>query len=136
MSFGHELLTTSAHRELGLFFTPQIRAYQYTALSNPCPAYISCRCCRADDGNISPTLPDLTICHRLLEEHGSMVNLADWAMQFRQVLSSLEQPNVDELDEEWTKLVQARFVRCIEDLQWMGYVRKTKRRLDHVEKCL
>lgn len=123
---------------------PPIRACLHTALGNPSPTYLACACC-SDAKGIVPTMNDTNIAYRLHLEHGKMINLADWAVQFRDVVlgkHGLDDENQGEEEEDGTreekervaKEIHARFVRSASELQYLGLIKGTNRRKDHVMK--
>ncbi|KAI9008615.1 hypothetical protein DFJ74DRAFT_363658 [Hyaloraphidium curvatum] len=118
-------------------FAPPIRACLHTALGKPSPTYLACACC--PDDQLRATMGDPQIAYRLHLEHGRMVNLADWAVQFRDVVNgSVERKEEEDGGEEaeWrAKEVHARFVRSASELQFVGLVKRTNRRKDHVVKA-
>lgn len=69
-----------------------------------------------------------------------MINLADWAVQFREVVGGGldEEDEEDETErekgEQRAKEVQARFVRSASEMQFLGLVKSTNRKKDHVIK--
>ncbi|TBU43716.1 origin recognition complex subunit 3 N-terminus-domain-containing protein [Dichomitus squalens] len=101
-------------------------------------------------------LPDTSIAFRRYVEAGRMVNVFDWFESFAVVLESQykhlkrgkdmqEDENMDagvdedadvdmdeEEEEQWKVKVQARFMRALHELDYMGFVRHTGRKPDHV----
>jgi hypothetical protein len=69
-----------------------------------------------DDNTV--LLPDICIAYALYRECGSMINLCDWYTAF---VARLEAPNS-----------YARFLRVVGELQFLGLIRPTRRRTDHV----
>ncbi|XP_055630148.1 origin recognition complex subunit 3 [Toxorhynchites rutilus septentrionalis] len=103
------------------------RAAVHTALNNP-HYYLQCECCELDDDrSLVPTLPDLSVAYKLHLECGRMINLFDWLQAFRTV--------VDESNAEDSKLdpkIQARFTRAVAELQFLGFIKTSKKKTDHV----
>ncbi|KAH9829557.1 origin recognition complex subunit 3 N-terminus-domain-containing protein [Rhodofomes roseus] len=98
-------------------------------------------------------LPDASILFRRYVEAGRMVNVYDWFQSFAVVLegqrrrlrkrereaegedeeeSEEEGASAEEESEEWVEEVQARFMRALHTLDWMGFVRHTGRKADHI----
>lgn len=85
---------------------------------------------------------DTSIAYRLHLEHGRMVNLADWAVQFRDVVlggedddgDANEDDNEKEDKEQRAKEIHARFIRSASELQFLGLLKGTNRKKDHVIK--
>lgn len=103
------------------------RAALHMALNNP-QYYLQCKCCELDvQMSIVPSLPDLSVAYKLHLECGKMINLFDWLQSFRSVVdfSEEEQEQVD-------PTIQARFTRAVAELQFLGYIKTSKRKTDHV----
>ncbi|XP_035794782.1 origin recognition complex subunit 3-like [Anopheles albimanus] len=105
------------------------RAAMHTALTNP-QHYLQCECCILDDpDSILPTLPDICIAYKLHLECGKLINLYDWLQAFRAVV---EERSPDELDEQVSPQIQARFTLAVSELQFLGFIKTSKRKTDHV----
>ena len=72
-----------------------------------------------------------------------MINVYDWYESFSQVIESQRSHlaptdggesngHVDEDEEEWKMHVQARFVRALHTLDYVGLVKHTGRKAEHV----
>lgn len=79
---------------------------------------------------------DTSIAYRLYLEHGRMVNLADWAVQFRDVVMGGDEKPEEKEDEQSAKEIHARFIRSASELQFLGLVKPTNRKKDHVLKVM
>lgn len=108
-----------------------------TALANP-QHYLQCKCCRLDDpSGLVTTLPDICVAYKLHLECGRLINLYDWLQAFVSVVGR-EGENEDENEEAWApsrmvnEKLQARFVLAVSELQFLGFVKPTKRKTDHV----
>jgi origin recognition complex subunit 3 len=86
-------------------------------------------------------LPDSSILFRRYLEAGRMINVYDLYESFSQVIESQRshlardgsQSNGQTADdEEWKMHVQARFVRALHTLDFIGLVKHTGRKADHV----
>ena len=110
------------------------------------------------DGGKEPALwelPDTSIAFRRYVEAGRMVNVFDWFESFAVVLDSqrrhlargkgvgrdedtegddeeVEMEMGEEEEERWKVEVQARFMRALHELDYMGFMRHTGRKPDHV----
>ncbi|XP_058116921.1 origin recognition complex subunit 3 [Anopheles ziemanni] len=116
--------TTVRHHMVG---TP--RAAIHTALNNP-QYYTQCECCVLDNEySIVPTMPDLSIAYKLHLECGRMINLFDWMQAFRTVV---EDNQADEGERSIDPKIQARFTRAVTELQFLGFIKTSKRKTDHV----
>lgn len=78
---------------------------------------------------IHGNLEDAAIAYKLYLECGKLVNLYDWFMAFKAIIESKEK-NVDATQ------VQARFFRIAAEMQFMGFVKPTKRKTDHVMRLI
>jgi origin recognition complex subunit 3 len=87
-------------------------------------------------------LPDASILFRRYLEAGRMINVYDWYESFSQVIESQRSHlapgdegesdgHMDE-EEEWKMHVQARFVRALHTLDFVGLVKHTGRKAEHV----
>ncbi|KAH8300001.1 hypothetical protein KR044_008458 [Drosophila immigrans] len=108
------------------------RAALHTALNNP-HFYMQCKCCELQDqSQLVSTMPDLSVVYKLHLECGRMINLFDWLQAFRSVLRARDdhgelESNQEQLDPQ----VQARFTRAVAELQFLGYIKMSKRKTDH-----
>ncbi|ORZ01077.1 origin recognition complex subunit 3 N-terminus-domain-containing protein [Syncephalastrum racemosum] len=114
-------------------FAAQPRATIQTGLSQPWH-YLSCECCAGDlhqqqGASIQPTTQDSCILYKLYLECGRMINLYDWFVAFGCIIEREKRPKGRCLEENE---VQARFVRSVAELQYMGFIRPTQRKTDHV----
>ncbi|KAF9127559.1 Origin recognition complex subunit 3 [Mortierella sp. 14UC] len=140
-------------------FLPQPRVSIQTALGQP-EVYLNCDCCRppADSADQSladmvlPTQHDTCILYKLYVECGRMINMYDWFTAFGMILERGQQS--DNVNEPLTKKrggrggkvkttgastnkldqkeVQARFISGVAELQFMGFIKSTSRKTDHV----
>jgi len=92
-------------------------------------------------------LPDASILFRRYLEAGRMINVYDWYESFSQVIESQRShlarsgsddgrgggdDHVYEEDEEWKMHVQARFICALHTLDFLGLVKHTGRKAEHV----
>nr|AAD32712.2 LATHEO [Drosophila melanogaster]AAD47349.1 origin recognition complex subunit [Drosophila melanogaster] len=105
------------------------RAALHTALNNP-HFYMQCKCCELQDQSLLVgTLPDLSVVYKLHLECGRMINLFDWLQAFRSVVSGSD--NEEVAQEQIDPQIQARFTRAVAELQFLGYIKMSKRKTDH-----
>jgi origin recognition complex subunit 3 len=92
--------------------------------------------------DIDPDWPDTCIAYKLHEECGRLINLYDWMQAFISVVGQQkENPNLSQRgkgkkrkrNEPDTDL-QARFTRAVSELQFLGFIKPSKRKTDHVER--
>lgn len=99
-----------------------------TALSNP-RYYMNCKCCDIELGSIQDTLPDLSVAFKLHLECGRLINLYDWFQAFLTV-TEIPQAKIAKSNEQ--QALQARFIQAVSELQFLGFIKATKRKTDHV----
>ncbi|XP_049290606.1 origin recognition complex subunit 3 [Anopheles funestus] len=105
------------------------RAAVHIALNNP-QYYTQCDCCILDESScIVPSLPDLSIAYKLHLECGRMINLFDWLQAFRMII---DDNNNDEIEQQVDPTIQARFTRVVAELQFLGFIKTSKTKTDHV----
>ncbi|KAL2315359.1 Origin recognition complex subunit Orp3 [Schizosaccharomyces pombe] len=103
-------------------------------------------------------LPDLSILYKLYSESGALLNLYDWYIAFSEHLQAGKenlkeddnhprespqgnlQRELNELDEDKRKLeeakLQSRFLFGLEELRFLGLIKPTARKTDHVMKTI
>ncbi|KAJ3189436.1 Origin recognition complex subunit 3 [Gaertneriomyces sp. JEL0708] len=124
----HELQYFANASRVRKAFHPQPRAAVQTALGQT-RHYLKCDCCvqtSNTDGVILHTQNDISIAYKLYLECGRMINLYDWFVAFGAVVEKEREDVVDKTQ------IQARFVRAIAELQFLGFIKGTKRKTDHV----
>ncbi|KAF2073041.1 hypothetical protein CYY_005657 [Polysphondylium violaceum] len=84
--------------------------------------FLKCQCCKSGT-NVSKYSEDIQIAFKTYLECGKFINLFDWLNSF---CSYHESGIVDEL--------RAKFSLCVDSIKFQGYIEKTKKRVDHVEK--
>ncbi|KAH8372585.1 hypothetical protein KR009_000142, partial [Drosophila setifemur] len=108
------------------------RAALHSALNNP-HFYLQCKCCELrDQTHLVGTLPDLTVAYKLHLECGRMINLFDWLQAFQSVLNGGDNVTDDAALEQIDPRIQACFTRAVAELQFLGYIKTSKRKTDHV----
>ncbi|KAJ3220037.1 Origin recognition complex subunit 3 [Clydaea vesicula] len=125
----NEIKYYSKESRLKKAFSSQPREALRNAFLNP-TFYLQCECC-SDIENFETELNknqnDMVIVYKLFKESGKMINLYDWYISFGTVLDDGKiglDPN----------LVLARFARCITQLQFLGFIKVTNKKVDHVLK--
>ncbi|XP_034256218.1 origin recognition complex subunit 3 [Thrips palmi] len=92
--------------------------------------YLDCDCCKLSDlGDILPTLPDVSIVYKLHLESGKLINMFDWLQSF---LTIVDPSSVEEEQTEVDPKLQARFTRAVAELQFLGFIKSSNRKTDHV----
>ncbi|XP_051724081.1 origin recognition complex subunit 3 [Ctenopharyngodon idella] len=103
-----------------------------TALSHPFH-YLQNEILKTNAGTISSAAPDLCIVYKLHLECGRLINLYDWLEAFATVMSAAEDQDAD--SEEYGKfdsLKHARFIQAVSEMEFLGFVKSTKQKTDHV----
>ena len=143
----------SLHRDV---FAPRARATVERALTRPVD-YLGCACCEytqeekdaagEDEGTMKSSHPPTSIVYQLYLEGGALINGFDLWSAFKGVING-EEANGDDDDgdddddddenEKKEKLdeatVQALFYRSIAEMKLMGFVKQTRKRVDHLQK--
>ncbi|XP_061553237.1 origin recognition complex subunit 3 [Phycodurus eques] len=102
------------------------------ALSSPY-YYLLNESLKTDDGSISNAAPDICIAYKLHLECGRLINLYDWMQAFSTVVSAAEgnDPNSDNFGKV-DDVKHARFIRAVSELEFLGFIKSTKQKTDHV----
>ncbi|XP_012283310.1 origin recognition complex subunit 3 isoform X2 [Orussus abietinus] len=128
---GHEIFcfgdgNTAKHHIRG-----SLRAAIHTALNDP-RMYLECNCCKLDnDESILTSLPDLSIIYKLHLESGKLINMYDWLQAFLTIVNPNE---VVEEQREVDPKMQARFTRAVAELQFLGFIKSSRKKTDHVKR--
>ncbi|CAH1117907.1 unnamed protein product [Phaedon cochleariae] len=106
------------------------RSAIHNALNDP-QYYLQCDCCTIPNSSvIKHTMPDICIAYKLHLECGKIINLYDWLQAFLSIVDPIE------IDDETKRIVspelQARFTQCVAELEYLGFIKSTKRKADHV----
>ena len=115
----------SPNREV---FTPRPRHAIERALVAP-HDYLDCDCCApgkddGDEATLSASQPATAVLYQLYLESGSLINASDLWQAFQAVAG----------DERTDGQNLALFQRALAELQYMGLVKSTRKRVDHVAK--
>ncbi|XP_066984127.1 origin recognition complex subunit 3 [Macrobrachium rosenbergii] len=124
----HEVLFFDSSTVIKRQLVGMTRGAVTTALANP-HHYLQCECCILDEpSNIVTSLPDVSVAYKLHLECGRLINLYDWLQAFISVID----PEADTSSRKIDKTYQARFVQALLELQFLGFVKQTRRKTDHV----
>uniref|UniRef100_A0A8C6TK72 Origin recognition complex subunit 3 n=1 Tax=Neogobius melanostomus TaxID=47308 RepID=A0A8C6TK72_9GOBI len=102
------------------------------ALSDPY-FYLQNENLRAEDGGVSNRAPDICVAYKLHLECGRLINLFDWMEAYSTVASAAE--GADPEAEDFGRVDEirhARFIRAVSELEFLGFVKSTKQKTDHV----
>ncbi|KAJ2496614.1 Origin recognition complex subunit 3, partial [Coemansia sp. RSA 2052] len=140
----HEVFYYKHSLLLDTTFSAQPRAAVQAALGKSA-YYIDCDCCKAatcdsdasdaasEDGadqRVMPSMHDTSIAYRLHQECGRMINLYDWHSAFSSVVEG-ESAKVRG-SANCQRAIQARFMRAVEEMRLLGFIKSTQRKTDHV----
>ncbi|XP_019712924.1 origin recognition complex subunit 3 isoform X2 [Hippocampus comes] len=102
------------------------------ALSSPY-YYLPNESLQTDDGSVSNAAPDICIVHKLHLECGRLINLYDWMQAYSTVVSAAEgnDPDSDNFGKV-DDVKHARFIRAVSELEFLGFIKSTKQKTDHV----
>nr|XP_021200999.2 origin recognition complex subunit 3 isoform X1 [Helicoverpa armigera] len=124
----HEILFFSDVSNVRKHIVGSPRGAVHTALSNPVH-YLQCSCCHLPSSDsVIDTLPDVCLAYKLHRECGKHINLYDWLQAFAAVL----RPEDDDDQRHQDPTVQLRFTRAVAELQFLGFIKSSKRKTDHV----
>uniref|UniRef100_A0A4W3IHB2 Origin recognition complex subunit 3 n=1 Tax=Callorhinchus milii TaxID=7868 RepID=A0A4W3IHB2_CALMI len=121
----HEVTYFSAASTLRRHLNAAPRNALQTALNNPY-YYLQNEILKSETGTIPNTAPDICIVYKLHLECGRLINLYDW-LQVSLGFLLLYDGGVQLGEEEG-----ARFIRAVSELEFLGFVKPTKRKTDHV----
>lgn len=115
----------SPHREV---FTPRPRHAVERALASP-HDYLDCDCCAPEtnegaEATLASTQPATAVLFQLYLESGNLINVSDLWQAFHAVMGGEKE------DEE----LMALFQRALAELRYLGLVKSTRKRADHVAK--
>ena len=129
--FLHEVFiydVKSLHREV---FTPHPRFAIERALSSS-HDYLGCECCDTAAGGLSASQPATAILYQLYLESGSTINIADLWSAFRTIVEPEESEDIEEERER----ALALFSRALAELKYLGMIKNSGKRADHLVKLL
>ncbi len=93
----------------------------------------------AATGSVEASLPDLGIAYKLHSECGRLINLFDWMQSWVSVVADGDADEADgdgggDGEAEIDPHHQARFTQSVSSLQFLGFVKPSKRKTDHVQR--
>ena len=110
----NELLWHHNHVELQNSLVGKFRATLHCGLSKP-QLYLQ---------NSPEAYPDLCHVYNLYHEHGKLISLHDWIKSYA---ASKGKNKISTLE-------HAKFIQSVSELHFLGYIKSTKRKTDHVAK--
>ncbi|XP_065836689.1 origin recognition complex subunit 3-like [Oscarella lobularis] len=128
---------------IAIRLNPPIRSSLHVALTQP-ESYLKKR--KRTLRGSSPS-PDVCLAYSLYLECGKLINLHDWLQAFASVVESdgrakrslprRRRGRKRTADgQPLETITQARFIRAISELQFMGFIKPTKRKTDHVQRLI
>ncbi|KAG5936820.1 hypothetical protein E4U53_000148 [Claviceps sorghi] len=105
-------------------FVPRPRIAFERSLRRP-HDYLNCACCRPDSDGLQATLPATAILYQLYLETGSLINVADLWSAFHALITH------EESDERKALVL---FYRGLAELRALGFVKNSKKKVDHIAK--
>ncbi|KAI5798857.1 origin recognition complex subunit 3 N-terminus-domain-containing protein [Geopyxis carbonaria] len=114
-------------------FAPRIRSNVELALSRP-SHYLVCECCQSDEDDentLKASNPPTSIVYQLFLESGTLINGFDLWSAFNSVLQGDEDNEEGAVDE---LTAQALFFRSVAEMKFMGFLKQTRKRVDHLQK--
>ncbi|XP_041044623.1 origin recognition complex subunit 3 isoform X2 [Carcharodon carcharias] len=128
----HEVVYFSAASTIRRHLNAAPRTALQTALSNPY-YYLQNDVLRSEGGSITNTAPDICIVYKLHLECGRLINLYDWLQAFVTVVSAAEEKDPDKMSNgQVDEVLHARFIRAVSELEFLGFIKPTKQKTDHV----
>ncbi|KAM6973228.1 origin recognition complex subunit 3 [Aplochiton taeniatus] len=130
----HEVYYYSSSAVLRRHLNATPRTSIQTALSNPYH-YLQNDNLRTADGAVSNAAPDICIVYKLHLECGRLINLYDWLEAYSTVVSAAEGKDPDSSDYgKVDELKHARFIQAVSELEFLGFIKSTKQKTDHVSR--
>ncbi|KAG0133228.1 origin recognition complex subunit 3 N-terminus-domain-containing protein [Tuber indicum] len=125
----HEVFFYDLRSPHSAVFAPKPRSTIERGLSQP-QDYLACSCCTSADGDevgIRGTQPPASIIYQLYLESGALINIYDLWSAFYSVIAGEE----EEFD---VPTAQALFYRSLAEMRFLGFVKHTKKKTDHIAK--
>lgn len=124
----HEIFLYDLKSPFREVFTPRPRHAIERALAAP-HDYLDCDCCDPGQGSgeeatLAASQPSTAVLYQLYLESGAMINASDLWQAFQAVVD-------DDQDEQPT---MALFQRALAEMRHLGFVKNTRKRVDHVAK--
>ncbi|KAI9298065.1 hypothetical protein K502DRAFT_48160 [Neoconidiobolus thromboides FSU 785] len=84
---------------------------------------------------VETPINDMKLCFNLYLEAGYLININDWLKAYTFLLKkqiSLIEPKIELEEEE----INARFCHCLNELKFLGFIKYSKKKTDHVQKLI
>ncbi|XP_033636011.1 origin recognition complex subunit 3-like [Asterias rubens] len=130
----HEIFYYNSVADVRRHINASPRAAIQTALNNPFH-YLQSEHPPADTEGILATMPDVCIAYKLHMECGRLINLYDWLQAFITVVTGNQEDDDSSLgNKKPDPQLQARFIRAVSELQFLGFIKATRKKTDHVSR--
>lgn len=137
----HEIFYFDDVSKIRQYLQAAPRVAVQTALTNPY-VYLQNDACKVDPGTVTDALPDICIVYKLHLEYGRLINLYDWLQAFVTVVTGGEEEKkktkgkkaAAKDEKEVDPQLHARFIRAVSELQFLGFIKPTKQKTDHVQR--
>ncbi|KAH7883061.1 origin recognition complex subunit 3 N-terminus-domain-containing protein [Phlebopus sp. FC_14] len=156
----------SEYFQLRLLLNPSLRASIFSALLHPQDYGSSAALNEDEENELLLGVPDASILFRGYLESGKMINVYDWFESFKVILeaqkrrvmvfedavgilahrkgkqrpmeavNAREEEETEEALEKWKLEIQARFIRALHELDYVGLIKHTGRKADHVSRTV
>lgn len=127
----HEIFCYSDGNQAKRHIRGSLRAAIHTGLNDP-QMYLDCDCCKLEnDDDIPRTLPDLSIIYKLHLESRKLINMYDWLQAFLTIVDPQTQATEQR---DVNPRLQARFTQAVAALQFLGFIKTSRRKTDHVKR--
>jgi origin recognition complex subunit 3 len=126
----HELVIYDLRSPFRETFTPRPRHAIERALASP-HDYLDCECCgpeggaQIDDSTLAACQPVTAVLYQLYLESGGLINVSDLRLAFEAVLGENGRSEEENM---------ALFQRALAEMRYLGFVKMTRKRVDHVAK--
>ncbi|KAK6335960.1 hypothetical protein TWF730_003334 [Orbilia blumenaviensis] len=141
--FLHEIFFYDLKSPHSQVFGAKPRPSVERALSRP-GDYLGCECCGGgvdgEEGGIGGSQPYTAILYQLYLESPALIGIYDLWTAFRMVCmgdrggDQDEDGNADDDEDEEEKELQAQFYRALAELRFLGFVKYSKKKTDHLVK--
>ncbi|XP_051171471.1 origin recognition complex subunit 3 [Leptopilina boulardi] len=129
---GYEIFCFHDNRLVTRQIKGSLRAAIENSLNNP-NLLLECPCCVIDnETEILQTMPDIVIIYKLHKENKKLINMYDWLQSF---LIIIDPEQIDE-QRDINPVIKSRFSQAVAELQFLGYIKGTKIKTDHVKRLV
>ncbi|XP_076287775.1 origin recognition complex subunit 3 [Lasioglossum baleicum] len=110
-----------------------LRAAIHSGLNDP-QIYLNCECCKLENDDAIPSsLPDLSIIYKLHLESRKLINMYDWLQAFL-IIADPKSSGREKRDVDPT--LQARFTQAVAELEFLGFIKSSRKKTDHVKRLM